>query len=95
MSDLLFGAPITAKTPGTGAGSVDGYMTFDPLMQNQRAALTLANGVIYVAWAAIAIWDPITVALWRLTNSARPNGVFVTLRTVTTVESGPVERVRR
>jgi hypothetical protein len=30
LTDLYFGAPIRAKTPGTGSGSVDGYLAFDP-----------------------------------------------------------------
>ena len=30
----------------------DGNHTFDPRIQNQRAALTLSKGVIYIAWAS-------------------------------------------
>ena len=52
LSDPFFGAPITAKTPGTGSGSVDGYLTFDPLVQHQRAALALSNGLVFVSWAS-------------------------------------------
>ena len=36
FSGPFFGAPITAKVPGTGAGSVDGYITFDPVEELQR-----------------------------------------------------------
>lgn len=49
-----FGGPIVirASVPGSGAGSSQGKVDFDPLRQNQRAALLLANGTIYLAWAA-------------------------------------------
>lgn len=49
-----FGGPvtITATAPGTGVGSVDGMLTFDPKIQNQRAALLLQNGLIYIAWGS-------------------------------------------
>src|SRR5271157_823950 len=52
LSNRYCGAPITAKTPGTGSGSVDGYLIFDPLIQNQRAALALANGLVFVSWGS-------------------------------------------
>lgn len=49
-----FGGPvaITATVPGTGVGSVGGMITFDPKIQNQRAALLLQNGLIYIAWGS-------------------------------------------
>ena len=49
-----FGGPvlITATVPGTGTGSVNGVLTFDPKIQNQRAALLLQNGLVYVAWGS-------------------------------------------
>lgn len=57
--DLRTGQPrsnsptvITATCAGNGAGSVGGVITFDPIRQNQRTALTLVNGVVYIAWAA-------------------------------------------
>jgi hypothetical protein len=37
---------------GTGMGSVGGKITFNALIQNQRPALTLANGTVYVGYAS-------------------------------------------
>lgn len=43
---------IRASVPGNGSGSSNGTMNFDPMREHQRAALTLVNGVVYIAWAA-------------------------------------------
>jgi hypothetical protein len=37
---------------GTGDGSVHGRVHFNALREHQRSALTLVNGVVYVAWAS-------------------------------------------
>ncbi len=37
---------------GTGDGSVNGVIIFNALRENQRSALTLANGTVYIAWAS-------------------------------------------
>jgi len=49
-----FGGPvvITATISGTGNGSAGGVLTFDPLWENQRPALLLLNGIVYVGFAA-------------------------------------------
>jgi hypothetical protein len=73
-----FGAPITAKVPGTGGGSVDGYITFDPKMQIQRAALTLANGLIYASWGSfcdVGTWHGWIMAFNK--STLWPSGVFM------------------
>ena len=43
---------ITASVPGTGNGSVNGVLAFDPAYHNQRAALLLLNGIVYVGFAS-------------------------------------------
>ena len=49
---------IQASVPGTGAGSSNGTVTFNPVTERQRAALTLANGNIYIAWGSFCDNDP-------------------------------------
>jgi hypothetical protein len=51
-----FGGPkqITATVPGTGTGSNNGSITFLPDVQNQRSALQLVNGVVYIAFASFS-----------------------------------------
>jgi len=42
---------IEASMPGTGAGNINGIMYFDAFQHNQRAALLLSDGVVYITWA--------------------------------------------
>lgn len=55
-----FGGPIaiTATYPGNGDGSSGGMLTFDPLMELNRAGLLLNNGNIYITWASNCDEDP-------------------------------------
>jgi hypothetical protein len=43
---------IAAKVPGSGEASVKGMISFDPLLQQDRPALTLSNGVVYLSFAS-------------------------------------------
>ncbi|HEX4032123.1 MAG TPA: chitobiase/beta-hexosaminidase C-terminal domain-containing protein [Terracidiphilus sp.] len=43
---------ITAAVAGTGLGSSGGQLTFSPLWENQRPALDLYNGHVYIGYAA-------------------------------------------
>ncbi len=51
-------AIIKATVSGTGDGSLAGEISFDPLKENQRSALLLAGGKIYVAFDSYADTDP-------------------------------------
>ena len=56
-----FGGPVTiqASVPGTNTyDSVGGVVTFNTRRQNQRAALALGSGLVYVMWASIEDRDP-------------------------------------
>lgn len=49
---------ISAAVSGTGVGSVDNQITFDPLQENQRAGLLLQNNLIYISWGSQCDIDP-------------------------------------
>jgi hypothetical protein len=74
-----FGGPvvIAPTATGTGSGSVNGKLTFDPEWENQRPGLLLLNGVVYVGFAAHGDNGPWHG--WILGFSAatlKPTGVF-------------------
>ncbi len=58
----LFGGPteIQAQYPGTGEGTNGVNVVFDPAQYFDRAALLLANGVIYTSWASHCDVEPYT-----------------------------------
>ena len=43
---------ISGRVPGSGEGSQGGYLTFDPLLEGQRASLLLSNRQVFVGWAS-------------------------------------------
>jgi hypothetical protein len=49
-----FGGPVEihARVKGTGAGSVLGVVSFDPLRELPRAGLVLASGQVYLTWGS-------------------------------------------
>ena len=49
---------ISASVAGKGAGAANGQIAFDPLRENPRAALLLANGALYLTWASSCDVDP-------------------------------------
>jgi large repetitive protein len=44
--------PQTPSVKGTGKAAIDGTVYFNALRTNQRPSLTLANGVVYIAWSS-------------------------------------------
>jgi len=61
--DLLSGSEvagspvaITATMSGSGDGSVNNVLNFDGQRENQRQALTLLNGVVYVTFSSHCDW---------------------------------------
>src|SRR5262249_54004825 len=49
---------IQASVPGTGYDSVNGVVSFNPMRQNQRMSLSLANGNVYMGWGSYGDTDP-------------------------------------
>jgi hypothetical protein len=49
---------VGPSVPGSGAGSSNGIVSFNALRENQRSALALANGMVYVSWASHGDNDP-------------------------------------
>jgi hypothetical protein len=49
-----FGGPVDIKATidGKGTGSQSGKVEFDPLRENPRASLLLANGAVYLTWGS-------------------------------------------
>jgi hypothetical protein len=80
-----FGGPklITASVVGHGEGATDGQVRFDPLRENPRASLVLANNVLYLTWASscdvgpyhgwVMAYDPGTLAQKSVLN-VTPDG---------------------
>ncbi len=49
---------VTGSVPGTGVGGNGSVVTFNARQQNQRPALTLAGGKLFVAYGSFADTDP-------------------------------------
>jgi hypothetical protein len=49
-----FGGPVViqASVSGTASDSQGGVLAFNPFQQNQRPALLLSNGVVYISWGS-------------------------------------------
>jgi hypothetical protein len=79
------GSPVVirAKVKGTGDGSQNGIVRFDPLREGQRPGMLLQNGGVYIGWAShcdngpyhgwVMSYDEITLAQTAVWNST-PNG---------------------
>ena len=65
--------------PGTGDGSVNGQVAFDPRNENQRPGLVLSGGIVYVSWASHEDHDPYhgwVIGFSAATLVPTPNAVF-------------------
>lgn len=49
---------ITAQYAGTGDGNIGNIISFDSQRQNQRPALTLLNGIVFIAFSSHCDWGP-------------------------------------
>jgi WD40 repeat protein len=49
---------IAANYLGTGAGATFNFVPFEPQKENQRPALLLHNGTVYICWASHCDWGP-------------------------------------
>jgi hypothetical protein len=98
-----FGGPvdIKASVPGTGAGSNNGQVSFDATLELQRCALTLVNGVVYIAWASyqdfgnyhgwVMGYDASTlkqVRVWNATPDGSKGGIWMSGAPLTADSSG-------
>ena len=75
---------IDAAVPGTGAGSSNGIVRFNPAREMQRPGLLLLKGVVYIAWCSYCDHDPYHG--WILgyhAQTLQPAGVFNVTPTAT------------
>ena len=49
---------VTNSVPGQGVDNFNGVVTFNPRQENQRPGMTLAGGMLYVAYGSFADADP-------------------------------------
>jgi len=84
---------VSAAIPGIGAGSTtNGILRFEARQHLQRAALTLANGVVYVAFAGYGDTDPFhgwLIGFNAATLQPLGNYVFNSTPNSTTRDFGP------
>jgi hypothetical protein len=57
-TDKLPPVYITAMATGNGDGSIGGTITFNQQTANQRPALLLYQGTVYIAWSSHCDWGP-------------------------------------
>jgi hypothetical protein len=94
---------IQARVPGNGWGSANGQIAFQTVLELQRSALLLANGVVYIAWASysdmglyhgwILGYDASTlqqVAVWNSTPNGQQGGVWLSGASLSNDSSGNV-----
>ena len=50
-ADVVNPVVIAGSVPGTGAASINGMVTFEPLAENTKPGVVLANNMVYLAWS--------------------------------------------
>jgi hypothetical protein len=100
-----FGGPVAIRAtyPGTGDGSVNGILTFEPVMQLHRSGLLLSNGEIYLAWASYCDNTPFhgwvmaynkstlqQTAVWADTANGEDGGIWMSGAGLTADASGNI-----
>jgi hypothetical protein len=76
---LIKSVEISATVPGTGLGSVNGEISFDPKMELQRAGLALANNLVVIAWSSQEDLNPYHGWVMAYSESSlQQAGVFCT-----------------
>jgi len=69
---------VAGQAPGTGQGSQNGVLTFDPLVEGLRASLLLLNGQVFGAWSSHC--DNGSYHGWMISYdeiALLPSGIFV------------------
>ncbi|HEY3862264.1 MAG TPA: LamG-like jellyroll fold domain-containing protein [Verrucomicrobiae bacterium] len=83
---------VTGSVPGTGVDSSGGVLTFNPVQEIQRAALTLANGIVYVGYAGYGDTDPYhgwLMGYYASNLAPAANSVFCSTPNATQAAFGP------
>lgn len=83
---------VSGSFPGNGVGSSGGSVAFSAVQHNQRPALTLAGGILYVGYAGYADTDPYHGWLfaYNATNLQQlPGFTYNTTPNATTTAFGP------
>ena len=85
-----FGGPVViqASVPGSGAGSVNGTVSFDAQSQNQRAGLLLQNSMVYIAWGSLCDVSPYRG--WVMAYGAQSLAQIAAVITTTTAVGGGI-----
>jgi hypothetical protein len=89
-ADVMPPVSIGAMVPGTGYDAVNGIVTFNSLLEHQRAALLLINGHVVIAWTSHCDTDPwhgwvmsysastlAQEAVWNATPSGGEGGIWM------------------
>lgn len=82
---------ISATYPGTGVGGNGSVLTFDAKEHNERSALTLADGLVYVGYAGYGDTDPYHGWLFGVTTTnleISPKYIFNTTPNATVAAFG-------